>query len=72
MSQQGNLDDLRRTALQQEVINESYETMVARGVGGDRIFGMTAAERMFVSIGCFLVTSLAGFFVLLIMGKIAL
>jgi hypothetical protein len=69
---QGNLDDLRRTALEQEIVNESYESYVARGVGSDKIFGMTAAERMFVSIGCFLVTSLAGFFLLLIMGKIAL
>jgi hypothetical protein len=66
------MDDLRRTALQQEVVTENYETYLARGVVGDRIFGMTPAERMFVSIGCFLVTSLAGFFLLLIMGKIAL
>jgi hypothetical protein len=33
---------------------------------------MTAAERMFVSIGCFLVTSLGGFLLLLILGKIAI
>ena len=38
----------------------------------DRLFGMTAAERMFVSIGCFLVTSLAGFLLLLVMGTIAI
>lgn len=69
---QGNLDDLRRTALEQEVVPASYESYVARGEGSDKIFGMTAAERMFVSIGCFLVTSLAGFFILLIMEKIAL
>lgn len=69
---QGNLDDLRRTALEQEIVTDSYESYVARGVVSDKIFGMTAAERMFVSIGCFLVTSLAGFFLLLVMGKIAL
>lgn len=67
-----SMDDLRRSALDEEPIIESYETYVAKGVTSDKIFGMTAAERMFVSIGCFLVTSLAGFFLLLIMGKIAL
>jgi hypothetical protein len=46
--------------------------LMAPTVVSDRMFGMTAAERMFVSIGCFLLTSLAGFFLLLILDKIAL
>ena len=45
---------------------------MASGEAPERIFGMTAAERMFVSIGCFLVVSLAGFLLLLLMDKIAL
>ncbi|MBN1201956.1 MAG: hypothetical protein JXJ20_08890 [Anaerolineae bacterium] len=68
----GNMQDLRREALMEDEIIEGYEDYVERGVSSDKIFGMTAAERMFVSIGCFLVTSLAGFFLLLLMEKIAL
>ncbi|NLX09306.1 MAG: hypothetical protein GXY36_06585 [Chloroflexi bacterium] len=68
----GDIDDLRRSALEEEEVIESYETYAASGVGSDRIFGMTAAERMFVSIGCFLVTLLSGFVLLLALGKIVL
>jgi hypothetical protein len=68
----GNMDDLRRQALEEEEIAESYEKYMVRGVHSDKLFGMTAIERMFVSIGCFLVTSLAGFLVLLLSEKIAL
>lgn len=67
-----NLDDLRRHALEEEESVESYEVYVASGEAPERIFGMTAAERMFVSIGCFLVVTLAGFLLLLLMDKIAL
>ena len=66
------LDDLRREALEEDIALERYEEYVVRDVHSDKIFGMTAAERMFVSIGCFLVTSLGGFMLLLIMDKIAL
>jgi hypothetical protein len=65
------LDDLRRQALEEERVSEDI-SKIAPTVAPDRIFGMTAAERMFVSIGCFLLTSLAGFFLLLIMDKIAI
>lgn len=67
-----NLDELRRRALEEEEVIESYEVFAAPGEGPERIFGMTAAERMFVSIGCFLVVTLAGFMLLLVMDKIAL
>lgn len=67
-----DLNDLRRSALQDEEVFESFEAYVAGKVPSDRLFGMTPAERMFVSIGCFLLTTLGGFFLLLIMGKIAL
>ncbi|HML22663.1 MAG TPA: hypothetical protein PKD09_13505 [Aggregatilinea sp.] len=67
-----NLDELRRRALEEEEVVESYEVYAAPGQAPERIFGMTAAERMFVSIGCFLVVSLSGFLLLLILDKIAL
>jgi hypothetical protein len=66
-----SIDELRRQALEEEIIVESYETYMDQA-RSDRLFGMTAAERMFVSIGCFLVTSLAGFLLLLVMVKIAI
>jgi hypothetical protein len=67
-----DMEELRRRALEQEEVVEGYESSMVRNVRSDKLFGMTAVERMFVSIGCFLVTSLAGFLVLLVMGKIAL
>lgn len=67
-----NLDELRRSALEEEQVIEGFENYLAGQVRSDRLFGMTAAERMIVSIGCFLLTSLGGFLLLLIMGKIAL
>lgn len=62
-----DLNSLRQKALEQEVVQEPIAV-----VHSERIFGMTAAERMFVSIGCFLTTSLVGFLLLLILDKIAL
>lgn len=67
-----DLDELRRSALEDEVDFENYEAYLAGEVRSDRIFGMTPIERMFVSIGCFLMTSLGGFLLLLLMDKIAL
>lgn len=66
------IDDLRRQALESGIEDESYEQYLADEVAPDQLFGMTAAERMFVSIGCFLVTCLGGFFVLLLMGKMVI
>lgn len=66
------LDDLRRQALEEEIVVESHEAALVRATAPDRIFGMTAVERMFISIGCFLVTGLGGFLLLLFLEKIAL
>lgn len=66
------LDDLRREALEEDIAIEGYEEFVDTDAHSDKIFGMTAAERMFVSIGCFLVTTLGGFMLLLVLDKIAL
>jgi hypothetical protein len=68
----GNLDDLRRAATEEEVAPVGFENYLTSEVRSDKVFGMTAAERMFVSIGCFLLTCLGGFFVLLVLEKIAL
>ncbi|MBI5961701.1 MAG: hypothetical protein HY866_23385 [Chloroflexi bacterium] len=68
----GNLDDLRRAATEEEVVPAGFETYLTGEVHSDKLFGMTAAERMFISIGCFLLTCLGGFFVLLMLEKIAL
>ncbi len=67
-------DDLQ--ALRQELLESDqpigqFEELITEAAD-DRIFGMTAVERMFVSIGCFLVTSLAGFVLLLLLGKIVI
>ena len=67
------MDDLRNLALEdEEVSQDSYETVMVKNVSSDRLFGMTAAERMFVSVGCFLVTSLVGFLALLVLEKIVI
>jgi hypothetical protein len=66
------VEDLRRRALEEEEVADDYRNYLAQGVRSDKVFGMTAVERMFVSIGCFLVTSLAGFVLLLAIDKIAL
>lgn len=70
-----DLGDLRRSALEELEAEQSvarYEDYMTRRVVADRLFGMTAIERMFVSIGCFILTSLGGFLLLLVMEKIAL
>ncbi|MEW6580363.1 MAG: hypothetical protein AB1435_14380 [Chloroflexota bacterium] len=67
-----DLDALRRSALEEEIAIDPFEGYMAAEVSSDKMFGMTAAERMFVSIGCFILTSLGGFLLLLVMDKIAL
>ncbi len=68
----GDLEELRQKALEEQEIQERYEELLATDVQSDTLFGMTAVERMFVSIGCFLLTTLGGFFLLLVMDKIAI
>jgi len=67
-----DLDALRRSALEEEIVIDPFEAHMTAEVSSDKMFGMTAAERMFVSIGCFILTSLGGFLLLLVMDKIAL
>lgn len=51
--QQVDLSDLRQAALDQEYdVRTSYDSAVVR-VEEDKLFGMTAVERMFLSIGVF-------------------
>ena len=66
-----DLQSLRQELLESERPIGEFEELLPE-TADDRIFGMTAVERMFVSIGCFLVTSLFGFVLLLLLGKIAL
>lgn len=68
----GGLDDLRQKALEEQEVHERYEDLLSSEGASDRLFGMSAVERMFVAIGCFVLTSLAGFLLLLVMDKIAL
>jgi hypothetical protein len=65
------LNDLRRKALETRQDQDNYQNLVT-DVQSDKLFGMSAVERMFVSIGCFLLTSLGGFLLLLVMDKIAI
>jgi hypothetical protein len=67
-----DMDELRQSALEEEEVIDAYENYLVREVHSDKMFGMTAVERMFVSIGCFLLSSVGGFFLLLVMGKMAL
>jgi hypothetical protein len=67
-----DLDALRRSALEEDIAIDPFEDHMGAEVSSDKMFGMTAAERMFVSIGCFILTGLGGFLLLLVMDKIAL
>ena len=70
-----SMDDLRRQILEDErrkIVEAQDRQIVASTPAPEKMFGMTAAERMFVSIGCFLVTSLGGFLVLLLTDRIVL
>jgi len=67
-----DLQSLRQELLESDQPIGQFEELLSTEAADDRIFGMTAVERMFVSIGCFLVTSLAGFVLLLLLGKIVL
>ena len=65
------LQDLRQKALEEQEVAQRFEEYITE-VQSDKLFGMSAVERMFISIGCFLLTSLGGFLLLLVMDKIAL
>ena len=71
MSERPEIDDLRQAAMKPETF-DPYEQFLVEEVQSDKMFGMTAVERMFVSIGCFVLTSLGGFLLLLVLEKIQL
>ena len=62
------LDDLRRAAQSKE--DSPGESMSASRVQDDRLFGMTAVERMFLSIGLFGVVLAVSVMLLLATGSI--
>jgi hypothetical protein len=62
-----SLDDLRRQALESSDATGFDPRAVA---DDDLLFGMNAVERMFVSIGLFLVVSILSFLLLLLSGSI--
>ncbi|MFP4322611.1 MAG: hypothetical protein ACLFTK_09170 [Anaerolineales bacterium] len=50
-----DLNDLRQVARQQD--NEpAARVEIPEQIGDDRLFGLTAVERMFLSIGLFLIS----------------
>jgi hypothetical protein len=64
------LDDLRQAARDQED-DGGYESALA-GLEEDRLFGMTALERMFVAIGIFGITVIISMILLIASNSIEL
>lgn len=65
------LDDLRQAALNQDDDPlESHQRAMAQ-VDDDRLFGMSALERMFVSIGLFGITLIISMLLLVLTDSIA-
>jgi hypothetical protein len=65
------LDDLRQAALNQDDDPlESHQRAVAK-VEDDRLFGMTALERMFLSVGLFGITLVISMLLLIVTDSIA-
>lgn len=67
-----SLDDLRRAAIDQDDDSNSvgFESTLADHDDG-RLFGLTAVERMFVSIGIFGITLVISLLLLLVTESIA-
>lgn len=49
-----DLNDLRQVALGNDELDENYEELVS--TAEDKLFGMNAIERMFLSVGLFGIT----------------
>jgi len=64
------LDDLRQAAAEQDN-DGGYESALA-GLDEDRLFGMTAIERMFVAIGIFGITVIISMILLIASSSIEL
>lgn len=70
-----NLDELRRKALESDEPEDAFFGNVANNVqrvDDGKIFGLNAVERMFLSVGLFLVVSVLSVFLLLITSSIVL
>jgi len=68
------LDDLRRAARQQDDDNEAIDSSVLLAPPPDdgKLFGMTAVERMFLSMGIFGVTLVVSLLLLVLSESIYL
>ena len=64
------LDDLRQAAREQDD-DGGYESALS-SLDDDRLFGMTALERMFVSIGIFGITVIVSMILLIVTESIEL
>ena len=67
-----SIDDLRELALKEDEPEFSDFNAEAERGRDDKIFGMNAVERMFLSVGLFLVVSVLSFLLLLLTDSIAL
>jgi hypothetical protein len=66
------MDELRREVLEEQEMARKYPDILAPKVNSGTWFGMTAVERLFIAIGCFLVTSLASCVLLAVLKRITL
>lgn len=67
-----SLEDLRKQALDSAEDDPFAESGYGRVIesGDDLLFGMNAIERMFLSVGLFLIVSIMSFLILLLSGSI--
>lgn len=68
-----DLEHLRQLALENEEPSfEDFSNVVVKETDDGRIFGMNAVERMFISIGLFLVVTVFSVMLLLLTDSIAI
>ncbi len=67
-----SLEDLRKQALESAEDDPFADSSYGRVIEeeDDLLFGMNAVERMFLSVGLFLIVSILSFLVLLLSGSI--
>lgn len=70
-----NLDDLRRSVLERDEPEDQQFGVIASGarpVQDDKIFGLDPVERMFLSVGLFLVVGVFSVLLLLVTDSIVM
>ncbi|HVO42565.1 MAG TPA: hypothetical protein VMT34_08075 [Aggregatilineales bacterium] len=67
-----DIDDLRKMVMEDEPFDSNYEKEIVTKVNEGRIFGLTAGERMILSIIIFLAVTVASIAVLLATNTIVL